>query len=423
MNRAEQPTIFTPEFDINIPLQRKQLAGGSELFLINAGDQEVIRVDFLFEAGTWVHTQRLVPILTCDLLKEGSQKYTSFQVSEKLDYYGAYLGQTCSHHYSQISLYTLSRYLKETLEIVKDIITDPIFNDDEFATLINKKRQQFLVENQRVQYIADKHFQNHLFGGNHPYGRIPKHEDYDSITTEQIKDFYKRYYNSQNLKIFASGKVDSTSENIITALFGTEWGNSNKAEQLNWTTANITPSRENIIKEDAVQSAIRIGKILFNKTHPDFIKLQVVNMIFGGFFGSRLMQNIREDKGYTYGINSILASLQKGGLWMITTSCANEYVEATIAEVFIEMDRMQTELIPEKELFMVKNYYLGELTRSQEGPFAMAESFRTLWEYNLPLDHYHQVAKMVRDITPEEIQDLAKKYLNKEDFSTIVAGG
>lgn len=423
MNRAEQPSISTPEFNINIPLQRQILENGSELFLINSGDQDVIRVDFLFEAGTWVHSQRLVPILTCDLLKEGSSNYSSFQISEKLDYYGAYLSQTCSHHHSQVSLYTLTRYINETLEVVKDILINPTFNEEEFATLCNKKRQQFQIENQRVQYIADKHFQNHLFGGNHPYGRIPTFEDYDRIKIEDIKDFYLRYYNSKNLKIFVSGKVEESTVETITKLFGESWGNADNDTQPEWTTSNVTPSREHIKKDDAVQSAIRIGKILFNKRNPDFIKLQVVNMIFGGFFGSRLMQNIREDKGYTYGINSILASLQKGGLWMITTSCANEYVEDTISEVFIEMDRLQTELIAEDELFMVKNYFLGELTRSQEGPFAMAESFRNLWEYDLPLDYYHKMAKVVRDITPEEIQNLAKKYLRKEDFSTIVCGG
>lgn len=423
MDRSIQPIIKVPEFNNIIPLETILFDGGSELFVINAGDQEVLRIDFLFKAGTWNHPKRLVPIFTSELLKEGSHKYTSFQIAEKLDYYGAFLNQNSTHHYTQITLFTLSRYMEETLDIVKDILTTPQFPEEEFETQRAKKRQQYLTERQRVQYIADKNFQNLIFGNNHPYGNKPKLEDFDQVTIEEIKDFYANNFSSENLKIFVSGKLNDNTVDTIKRKFDYKWGKFDPSNTPQWSINVDKVDRKNIHKSDAVQSAIRIGKPIFNKKHPDFVKLQVVNMIYGGFFGSRLMQNIREDKGYTYGISSLLASLPQSGIWMIATNCANEYVEDTIKQVFIEMDRMSNELVPESELFMIKNYFLGELTRSQDGPFSLAEAARNLWIYNLPHDYYHQVAKTVQDITAEEIRELSNKYLRKEEFTTVVCGG
>ena len=423
MDRTIQPTIKVPEFNNVIPLERITLDGGSELFVINAGDQDVLRIDFLFKAGTWNHSKRLIPIFTSDLFKEGSQKYSSFQIAEKLDYYGAFLNQNSTHHYTQVTLFTLSRYLDETLEIVKDLITNPLFSQEEFETLKAKKRQQLMTEKQRVQYLADKSFQNLIFGNQHPYGNIPQLEHFDQISISEVKEFYANNFSSANLKIFISGKLEDNTCNIVKSKFDYKWGKIDTNATPEWSINVKKTARKNILKTDAVQSAIRIGKPIFNKKHPEFVKLQVVNMIFGGFFGSRLMQNIREEKGYTYGISSMLASLPESGIWMVATSCANEYVEDTIKQVFYEMDRMSSELVPEEELFMIKNYFLGELTRSQDGPFALAEACRTLWMYDLPHDYYHQVAKTVQQITAEEIRDLSNKYLNKDDFTTVVCGG
>ena len=180
--------------------------------------------------------------------------------------------------------------------------------------------------------------------------------------------------------------------------------------------------RQSIEKEGALQSAIRIGKLMFNKTHPDFQSLQVLNTVYGGYFGSRLMSNIREDKGYTYGIGSGLVSLQHGGYFFITTEVGVDVTAKAIKEIYFEMDRLRKEKITTDELQLVKNYLLGTFLRSVDGPFAMADRFKGILNYNLGYDYFDRYIATIRAVSASDLMGLANTYFDKDSMIELVVG-
>jgi len=171
-----------------------------------------------------------------------------------------------------------------------------------------------------------------------------------------------------------------------------------------------------------LQSAIRIGAPSINKRHEDYQGLKVLNVILGGYFGSRLMKNIREEKGYTYGINSSVVSLNLTGLISISTEVSNKFTRCAIDEIYKEIRRLQSEPVDKEELSVVRNYMLGELVRMFDGPFASAESFRSAWEYGLDNSYYKRFADRIQSIEPDELKALAQKYYNTDDLYEVTAG-
>ena len=159
-----------------------------------------------------------------------------------------------------------------------------------------------------------------------------------------------------------------------------------------------------------------------NKSHPDYPGLKILNVILGGYFGSRLMKNIREDKGYTYGIHSSVNSLALGGYKVISAEVSRVNIRKAIDEIYREIRILQTTPVGDNELDLVRTYMAGEMVRMFDGPFAVAESFKSVWEFGLDYEYYYRFAEIVKTITPEEIQQLANDYYNIDDLYEIIVG-
>jgi len=186
---------------------------------------------------------------------------------------------------------------------------------------------------------------------------------------------------------------------------------------------NPNPHKHHFVeKANGLQSAIRIGRLWVDKSHSDYHGLSVLVTLLGGYFGSRLMANIREEKGYTYGIGSFVLPLKYASYLIISTEVGNEYVEPTLKEVTVEMKKLQNELVPADELETVKSYLLGEFLRDFDGPFSLAGSFKAINDFDLDYSYYDQYLTVLRGITSEEIMRLAQQYLEPDDFHTVVAG-
>jgi len=288
---------------------------------------------------------------------------------------------------------------------------------------LTNKKQEFILGNQRVATLARKRFSELLFGENHPYGRDPKERHFEELTREHLVDFYKSNYRADRCKIILAGKVEDEHYKLLDNLFGgNDWVSGKESTVKTFPINALAKKEEVIVKADALQSAIRIGRILFNKTNPDYHPMQLLNTVFGGYFGSRLMSNIREDKGYTYGIGSGLVSLQHGGYFFISTEVGVDVTSKAINEIYYEMNKLREELISEDELQLVKNYMLGSFLRSVDGPFAMAERFKGVMLYNLGYDTFDKYLATIRTTSSSSLQELANKYLDKNTMIELVAG-
>ncbi|MDA3779575.1 MAG: pitrilysin family protein, partial [Bacteroidales bacterium] len=391
--------------------------------VINAGTQEVLKIDFLFSAGEWLQKKALVANVTSEMLKEGTLKYSSLQISEKLDFYGAFLNQSVSKDTVQITLFTLKKFLVETIDVFEEIIKTPSFPDQEFEKFIKKSKQHFQIEQSKVSNLAKEKFFEQIFGAENPYGKAVKLSDFDKLNTDDLKRFYAKYYKANNCKIIVSGKVNSKDLKIINTSFGKkDWLIKEKNELPNYKLSQASSDIIIVNKKDAVQSAIFIGKKTINKRHDDYNKLQVVNTILGGYFGSRLMKTLREEKGYTYGISSILMSFQKSGMFAIVSEVDAENSKNAVDDIVTEINKLRNDLVPIEELNIVKNYLLGSVLRMFDGPFAISAAYKSLIEFNLDIEYYEKAINSIKSISSEEIRDIANKYLNEQDMVKVVAG-
>lgn len=423
LQRNKQPNFHTIEHLELLPTEQTQLSNHIPFYHIHGGTQEVVQIDFLFQAGIWYQPAPIIAAMTNSMLNEGTKNYTAAQIAEKLDFYGAYIGFSTSQHQASITLYTLNKYLEQTIAIAEDLIKNPIFPEKEFATILNNKRQNYAVEQQKPRILAKDHFCSLLYGKDHPYANIISSTDFENVTPKQLQAFHASRYRPENCQIIAAGKIATNTIELLEKHFGHSSWPENLSSQLITHPKNCSSPRKNWVeKDDAVQCAIRIGRPLFNKNHPDYIGMQLLNMILGGYFGSRLMSNIREDKGYTYGINSALVPFEKGGHFMILTEVGTQFCEPALQEIYSELNKLRNQTIPNEELTLVKNYITGEILRNMDGPFALADSLKNNLCFGLNNKYYQKFIMEIKEISAQQLQNLANKYLKEKDLYEVVVG-
>ncbi|MGZ3884825.1 MAG: M16 family metallopeptidase [Bacteroidia bacterium] len=423
LNRTAAPEFKTIEKVDIIKADEHKLDNGIPVFSINAGSQELTKIEFVFNAGMYYQHRTLVASTANTLLESGTSRYNSHQISESLDFYGSFLELGTGQDFSCVSLYTLNKYLKESLHFIEAIIKDSVFPQEEIDIHLTNKKQKHLINSQKVSHLSRRKFSELLFGAHHPYGVDVESRDFDTLTRKEILDFYASHYTSKNCFVVVAGNLPKDLMATLNSHFGKEqWGHATTATPADVKIISASQQKNTVEKKDAIQSAIRIGRVLFNKTHPDYFKFQVLNTVLGGYFGSRLMANIREDKGYTYGIGSGVNSLVRAGYLSISTEVGADVTQSALTEIYKEIARLREELVSTEELETVRNYILGQFLRSVDGPFALAEKFKAVKEFDLDYSYYDAYFKAVQTVTPEELRDLANKYLQEKDLIECVAG-
>lgn len=423
LNRQDQPELTTiKKISLTNP-DKIYLDNGIPVYILDSGTQDILKIDLIFNAGTYFQNKPLVALSTNKMLIEGTQNSTAYEIAEKLDYYGAHLETIHGKDHASITLYLLNKHLEKLLPVLAEIINKPVFPEKELKTFIKKAQQEFIVNNEKVKYLAKINFDKIIFGDKNQYGRIADLKDFDNLERNSLIDFYKKYYTTKNCKIIVSGKINNKTIPLLNKLLGSNKQNAGYTEESKpYKIEDCDAHKHFIKKEDALQTAIRIGKPLFNKKHPDFIPLQILNTVLGGYFGSRLMSNIREDKGYTYGIGSALISLQNAGYFYIATEAGADVSKKAVNEIYKEIKLLSDELISQDELNLVKNFMLGSFLRSIDGPFALSEMFISVLEYDMDFTYYDKYLNIIISITSENLIQLAKKYFTKETMFELLVG-
>ena len=390
----------------------------AKMYWMRAVLDETTRIEFHFNAGSIRSTEKIAGSVN-NLIFSGTPSKTSTQIHEELDGLGAFIDQELGQEVAIISLYCLRKNAKAAVALVIDSIQNVCFHEQEVADTIREKKQQYLISSEKVNILARREFQKQLFANSPNYARQIELKDYDAITVEGLQKFHQEFYLKGLLKVVLVGNMEEDFVNFLQ----------NNVSPL--ATQTIPEYEKQFInnkgvfhveKEDAVQTAIRIGMPLFNKTHPDFIDFQILQTILGDYFGSRLMSNIREDKGYTYGIGSGLSEANKTGYFIIATEVGKEFVSATLHEIKVEIERLQNELVEEEELTLVKNYMLGQLLKHADGPNAMMDLFMSVQLQGLGFEFYADFIQRVNTITANELKQIAKNYLSWESLTIITAG-
>ncbi|HTA28456.1 MAG TPA: pitrilysin family protein [Bacteroidia bacterium] len=401
------------------------LPNGVPVYYVNAGTQDVIKIEVIFRAGSREQDVPLVAGSTNSMLEEGTKKHTAEEIASLLDYYGSFLETSVQQDYASVTIYTLGKHIDKALPILEELIKEPSFPQNELEIYLHNNKQRFLVDEQKERVVAAKNFPSLLFGDTQPYGHKTRLEEYDGVKKEHLEAFHKKYYTPGNCAIIASGRVDEKLLNKIGDYFGKDTVGVQNFEPLRNYVPHSAKEKVNFIpspKKDSVQSAIRMGRVMFLKTHADAIPFQILNTILGGYFGSRLMSNIREDKGYTYGISSSVIFLQHAGYFNIGSEVGSAVCEAAVIEIYKELERLCNEPVPADELQLVKNYLRGNFMRSMDGPFALADRFKHIWLHNMDYSYYEKYVNALSTITAKELMEMANKYLQKESIYELVVG-
>ena len=423
LNRTIAPAIKEAiDYDLKLPAyQLASLSNGVPVYMINAGAQDVVQIEFVFYAGNWYETQKTVAAAANALLKNGTTTKSAFEINEVFDNYGAFCQTACYNETAVIQLSGLTKYIERLLPEVGSLITDATYPDEELAIYKQNSKQRLSVNLQKSDFVASRMIDACLYGETHPYGTYTNAADIDALDVDSIRNFYKQYYSNGECVIFASGQLPANIAQILNDVFGHLPFKKPSKKIPEKIIQPATEKKYNIVNdENGVQGAIRIARPFITRQHPDFTKLMLLNTLFGGYFGSRLMTNIREEKGYTYGIHSYVQNHIHQSAWVIATDAGKDVCEATIAEVYKEMALLQSEIIDADELALVRNYMAGLILGSLDGPFQIMAKWKNIVLNNLDENYFYESIKAIRETTGEELQLLAKKYLNKEDFFEMV---
>lgn len=398
------------------------LPNGVKLYVVNNSDQPVNRLELICRGGVMEEDKPLQSLALTSMFIHGSDEWSSAEVAEKLDYCGAYASATSSDNFTQLQLNSLNHNFKEVLPIMRSIVANPAIPEREFEVFKAQVKSAYQTARERVKYLAQTLGRKMYYGASHPLSHRITDEDVDSLHREDVLAFHKRYYHPENMALVLSGCVGDEELKLVEEYFG--------KDEIHTAPADIKiierlPCDERFMiedKPDALQSAVYMIHEGVPRYHHDYVNLRILVTALGGYFGSRLMQNIREDKGYTYGINSMLMGRRSEAKIVVATECDTAYTAPLIEEVKREVLRLQEELMSEEELMTVKNCMLSDLAKTLDSPFAMASCVGSNLLYATGEDYFNRQVRDIDNITPEMLQEVAKRYLDAEKFYIAVAG-
>lgn len=414
------PIIDAVEFNLQLrPCQHFSLKNGTDVYAIDAGAEEVMMIECVFFAGNWFEEQNLVAATANFLLKNGTTHKNAFQINEHFEYFGSYLNRSCYNETATVTLHCLTKHIKELLPVVRELLTDSVLPEEELAIYQQNMKQRLKVNLKKSEFVAGRLIDLYLYGENHPYGKYTSDQDFDALNREQLKKFYEKYYQQGRFIVFAAGKLPQNLEALLNEQLGDL---SNRPVSI--PTIPNQPAKEKKFRitndTNGVQGSVRIARPFPNRHHPDFLKAQVLNALFGGFFGSRLMRNIREDKGYTYGIYSFLQNHIHHSAWLISTEAGRDVCDATIGEVYKEMKELRDKPVNNEELKLVRNYMMGGILGELDGPFQIIARWKNIILNNLDENYFYNSINTIKEVTPEALQQLAIKYFQPDEFYELV---
>ncbi|MEZ5046538.1 MAG: pitrilysin family protein [Chitinophagaceae bacterium] len=424
LDRTKTPAIKSAidlEYEL-LDCQQRKLQNDIALYYINQGSQEVMQLEFVFKAGLWYEPQKGIAQATAALLKSGTSSKTSFEINAEIEQYGASIKSQSGVDFSSLTLSCLSKHASKVLPLIFELLTDTQYPASELAIYIQNALQRLSVYALKGDFIANRKIDELLFGAEHPYGRFMESQDYQQIDSKSLQSYRQTYFTSSNCTIFLAGKFAESLLNEIDILFGSKHWNETPIPQ----AKSYEPRPSDTLKyhaindEKSVQSAIRIAAPCISKQHPDFYKLIILNTVLGGYFGSRLMSNIREDKGYTYGIHSYMYNHVKHSAYMISTEVGRDVAQQAVTEIYYEMNLLREQLIDDEELLLVKNYLLGSILGDLDGPFHIIQRWKNLILNNFPKEKFYENINLYKHISAKELQQLALQYFDPNTFYEVV---
>jgi predicted Zn-dependent peptidase len=398
--------------------QKKILKSGAEAYFVLGGSQDVCKIEVIFPAGRWVEKNWGAAYFSANLLSKGTKGKKSFEIAHLLDLYGAHLEIHAGLDHLSVSLYILNKNFEAAISLFLELATEAIFPHDELDLLKSIYLQNLKVNYEKTSFLASRQVRKTLFTESHPYGKELDESDVDRLTRDMLEEHFKNFFRTGT--IFVSGNVSEKNQRFVEDRFS--FLGYHAIDKKDFSNTDMRYSRELEKKEGSVQASIRLAKKSISKTHPHYADVLFLNHILGGYFGSRLMKNIREDKGLSYGISSSLHALKNDGYLVIGADVNRENLDLTFVEIGKELKRLRTEKIDEEELDIARNHFIGGLQLEITTSFAHADKIKNIVLFNLPTTYYQNIIRRVDTIKADDLLVVANQYFAEDTFAEIAVG-
>lgn len=419
----QSPRILPVTIDYLALPHEEIMPNGVRLYRMGGVRQGVVRLDILFKGGYGVQDKPLQAMFVNRMLREGAGTMSSDDISAELDYYGAWIDVYSSQECNHMTLYTMSKHFLPLVALLEKMIKQPLFPSSNLEVLKRNNKSHFLVNSNKVDVVSQRHFENSLWGESSQFAYMVQPEDYDAVTVDDLRRYYNRVYNNCNCTLFLAGDADDDMLAALAEKFGTgDWGSGGALPEAPLPPYETAYAPRRIAVDGALQGAVKMGFMLPDMPAEDLYRFRFLSVLLGGYFGSRLMQNVREENGYTYHIDSVIDAFGKRYAFMIGSEADNAYVTPLVQEVYNEISRLCNEPIPAAEVELVRNYILGELCREYEDRFSKSESFINAWLSGVPFESVNDYIRSVKRVTADELHDVACRYLSGQPMIEIVAG-
>ena len=396
------------------------LGNGLSVHALSGGSEPVLKLELVFRAGASYEAKPAAAEVMAALMAEGTARRSSAALAEAMESLGATLQTRGGVDTVRVRLYTLTRFFPELIGLVGELVREPAFDPDELSVYTNNKIERLQIDLKKNETIAYRHLTEAIFGPGHPYGRNHQPEDYRALVREDLLRHHHANIRPDRAMAFLSGHFGLPEIDLLRDVFGTWQAPSGASDPIAPLQATSLTGRVDVAGPQQHQAAIRIGRRLFPESHPDFYGVYVLNTLLGGYFGSRLMTEIRENQGLTYGIYSSVDSFAQDGCFYISTETTTDQVDKMLTAIRAEIDRLRQEAIPAEELTMARNYLMGHLMTQIDGPLASMDYIKTMKIEGLSDGHFARMVDTVRSIDPGQLQTLAQTYLDPEAWVTIV---
>jgi zinc protease len=399
---AEINSFRLPHPEIN------QLSNEVPLLVLKGVTQQVLKIELVFNAAKWIESKRGLSYFTAHMLEKGTATKTSFEIADFFDRHGASVEISTGLDFVSLSLFSLTKNITKVLPLFLELVSSSVFPEDELKLQKDIFNQSLKINNEKTSYVASKLIRQHLFGNSHPYGSTIEENDVNQLTREDLSSFFKDHFSL--IQTFVVGSLDEHLLKFIISQLSMLPGGMDKRNALHFSVSpNESP--EYLEKPGSVQSSLRLGKRSINRNHQDYPALVLINHIFGGYFGSRLMKNIREDKGLTYGIHSSLNNLKNDAFFMIGADVNRINKDVAILEIKNELRRLCDKPVSTQEIQNSKNHLLGSLQLEIANPFSVIEKIKTIHLYGLDENFYNNLFLNIHELNESILQRVAIDYL------------
>jgi zinc protease len=417
---------LSAEREVRWPKRTKtKLANGLEIILLESHTIPKFHGELYLRSGNAAAAARGTALaeMAATMVRTGTVKHTSREIEEQLRGLGADLSVSAGQDNSAISFAGLSDHAEPLLHLVNELAREAAFPAGEFERERRQRLEEVKLERTQPGFLAGERLRKVLFGS-HPYAQVsPSEEQVAAFTREELQSVYRDFYTPENAILILVGDFDPAAmQKAAERVFG-GWSGRKPATQESTKPPVLKGRRVYLVDlPTSVQTQILCGCHAITRKHPDWIKLGLTNSLYGGAFNSRLVMNIREDKGYTYSPRSSVNPLRQYGYFSVSAAVRNDVVAASLSEIFYEIDKLRSLPVPETELLDAQNYLTGVFSMGLATQSGLLSQISTLALNELPDDYLETYREKVRALKPEDVLTAARTYFDSANMQIVVVG-